>query len=114
MPTENDTIDTKETGETVESGADDSNLSENARSDDSEGRRKRKERKSVRKKKQVVEKINVDTNTQVQLDSKQKRNKLDEAVRKILLFKDMKASEFKGDLDSSIKHNQIFIKDTIQ
>ena len=51
------------------------------------------------------EKIDVNTNTKVQMDSKAKRNKLDEAVRKILLYKDMKASDVKGDMDSNVKLN---------
>ena len=47
----------------------------------------------------------MNTNTIVQTDSKKKRDKLDEAVRKILLFKDMKASDTKGDMDPAVKLN---------
>ena len=35
------------------------------------------------------EKINVKTNTKIETESKAKRDRLDEAVRKILLYKDM-------------------------
>lgn len=38
---------------------------------------------------------------------------MEDAVRKILLYKDMKSSEHKGELDESTKLNQEFIKDTI-
>ena len=63
--------------------------------------------------KQFDEQVNVNTATKVQTDSKLKRSKLDEAVKKILLFKDMKTSTNKGDLDPNVKVNQEFIKDTI-
>ena len=65
----------------------------------------RQAKREEKAKKKEEEKINVNTNTVVQVDSKAKRDKLDEAVRKILLFKDMKQTETKGDQDPSIKLN---------
>ena len=87
--------------------------SESVSEDSSELNTERRAKKEARQKKKEAEKIDIDTNTQVQTDSKAKRNKLDEAVRKILLFKDMKASDIKGDIDAGVKLNQGFIKDTI-
>lgn len=71
----------------------------------STARQARLARREERAKRKEAEKINVNTNTVVQVDSKAKRDKLDEAVRKILLFKDMKQTETKGDLDPSVKLN---------
>ena len=38
---------------------------------------------------------------------------MEDAVRKILLFKDMKQSDHRGEMDEQVKLNQDFIKDTI-
>ena len=52
---------------------------------DTESMKARKEQIAAMKK----EKINVNTNTKIETESKAKRDRLDEAVRKILLYKDM-------------------------
>ena len=60
------------------------------------------------------EKINVNTNTKIETESKAKRDRLDEAVRKVLLYKDMQKTENQGDMDPSVKMNQMFIRETIE
>ena len=57
--------------------------------------------------------MKINTDTQVQTDSKAKRAKLDDAVRKILMFKDMRQTDTKGDMDPNVKLNQNYIRETI-
>ena len=42
-----------------------------------------------------------------------KRRKVDQDIRKILLYKDFKSSEHKGDMDPTTKLNQDYINETI-
>ena len=77
----------------------------------SELERKRQKKREQKEKEDKMAKIN--TNTEVMQDSKAKRAKIDDAVRKILLFKDMRATDNKGDQDPDMKLNQLFIRETI-
>ena len=53
--------------------------------------------------------IAVNTETKVWNEPFGRRKKMDDAVRRILLFKDMKQTEHKGEIDATTKLNQAYI-----
>ena len=57
------------------------------------------EKKSARKSKKI------NTATRVHQDPIGKRQKMEDAVRKILLFKDYRSSDHKGEMDEDVKRN---------